>query len=192
MKRYIKASQTDTSYHFDIIIEGGYDDSNEVAAATYSKSDHMFILPDGALPLADDKTPIDPNSPLATDYSDFVESITSLLEEYYDLHIYYKNDSVFLSNYFGILAKNSDGSLIFDFDFRLRIATHDRQTKTKASEQHKKEQAAELQKLTSKKLKPIVRSILVNDQRFDNYLDAFVFIDAEIERIVQILKRKAT
>ena len=137
MKRYIHDDRYTSNFHFDIVVEIEYfDDTTRVAASEYKG----FYVPDGPVisGLPDEVL----GSKALQDYADFIESVQALITDFYKLKIYYKNTSKDLSNYFGILAKNKDGSIIIDFDFTLRISNHDAK-RSKQSQKHKKEKEAE-------------------------------------------------
>ena len=148
-----------------------------------------FQIPDGPLISGIPGAIID--SQAVADYEAFIESVTDLITEYYELIIYYKNKSKDYSNYFGMLAKDSRGNIIADFDFTLRVSNHDPH-RSKESQRHKKQRQAELKRITEgKKPRPITDYIVVNDTEFDNYLDAYLAVDKMIEHAVNIMKRRA-
>ena len=127
---------------------------------------------------ADKDAVINPDSQIVLDYEDFIESVTDLITDYYDLHIYYKNNSDGYSHYFGLLAKDDNDNLIIDFDLSFRISSHP---------EHRSQ---ELKKLSSwEKTKPIVSSIKVNDEEFNNYFKAFEKVDELIGHAVDVMKR---
>ena len=124
------------------------------------------------------------------DYHAFIDSVEDLLKDYYNLHVYYKNDSSDNSFYYGLLAKNSDGSLVLDFDFRLRISTHDPH-RTPQSQHNKKLQDAALSEVAyGKRLKPLRAYIVVNSRECKSYLEAYDKVDKAIEDALTKLERK--
>ena len=184
MKR-VYSSKEVIPTRFDIEVEiGYYAESDRVVASQYKG----FYVPDGELLPADIREVVD--SQAYVDYEDFVESVTDLITEYYGLDVYYKNESKFLSHYFGLLAKDSDGNIILDFNFKLRVSPHDPH-RSEESQQHKKEQEDDLLNATGgKKPRPITKSIVVNRETFPSYLDAYVYVDDVIEHTVTIMKRR--
>lgn len=185
MKRYIHDDRYTSNFHFDIVVEIEYfDDTTRVAASEYKG----FYVPDG--PVISGLPDAVLGSQALQDYADFIESVQALITDFYKLKIYYKNSLKDHSNYFGILAKNKDGSIIIDFDFTLRVSNHDPK-RSKKSQKHKKEREAELKKLTDgKNTKPIRRNIVVNNERYTSYMKAYVDIDEAIEDVVSIMTRK--
>lgn len=187
MKKYIRTATSNGTYRFNIVVEIEYTHPADVAAATYTKDNRTFELSDGEL-LPKEKDSII-SSQAGEDYKAFIESVIELLEDYYDLDIYYKNNSEDYSWYFGMIAKDANGSIIFDFDFTLRVSNHTAH-RSKQSQTHKKERKAALKELTGgKKTKPIVKSILVNKDEFKTYLEAYQEIDRQVEEVVEIMHR---
>ena len=184
MKKYIKTSQvSQIPIHFDIVIE--FDNINQVSivAAEYKG----FWVTDA---------PVIPNLPKELidsqtfqDFEDFMESVTKLITDYYKLHIYYKNVSPDHSHYFGLLAKDDDNNIILDFDFTFRVANH-RAHRTSESEYNKQEQEKKLKDTTKgNPTKPMTKTIIVNNELFDKYLDAYISIDETIEDHVAKMKK---
>lgn len=187
MKRVIKGNinSDSTKRHISIIVEIDINDptSEPVAAATYKG----FYIPEGPL-LPEEKGAIIGTQALE-DYHAFIESVEDLFTEYYGLEIYYKNDSPSHSYYFGLLAKNSDGSIILDFDFTLRVSNHPAH-RSKQSQHFKKERQAALKELSGqKKPQPVTRYIIVNNNTFSNYMDAYFKVDEEIKEVVDKMVR---
>ena len=184
MKRYIRTSESNnaTQINVEVLIE--FDDKQDIAAASYKG----FNIPDGQ-PISGLLDAVVDSQALA-DYRSFMESVENLLTDYYDLDIYYKNNSEWNSYYFGLLAKSSDGELLLDFNFTLRLSTHDPH-RTDQSQKHKKEQKAALLKATGgKKTKPITKSIIINGEQYDSYEEAYIAVDNIVENVVEILKRR--
>ena len=186
MKRYIKDERYQSNLHFDVVVEIEYfDDNDEIAASTYKG----FYIPDGPVIPGLPEAVVD--SKAVQDYSDFIESVQALITDYYKLKIYYKNTSKDYSNYFGILAKNKDGSIIIDFDFTLRISNHNAK-RSKQSQKHKKEKNKLLEDLTQgKTTKPIRKSIIVNNKEYSTYMQAYLVIDETIEEVATNMLKKS-
>ena len=185
MKKFITSSISDTGVtHVYIEVEIEYYGPVPVAASEY----RGFYVPDGPLISGLPNAVVD--SQALVDYEDFIESVQDLITEYYELHIYYKNESKGLSHYFGILAKDVDGTIILDFDFNLRVSNHDPHRST-SSQKHKKERDIELKRLSEgKKPRPLTKSITVNSEEFENYMDAYLKVDSIIEHAVEIITRR--
>lgn len=187
MKRYIHPSTNIFPKVINIVVEAGWFDDGSgagVAAATFNGKE----LPKGPLLPAEKDAII--TSQMLEDYRSFISSVEELLTDYYKLHVYYKNNSEDNSFYFGIIAKNSDGSPVLEFNFTLRVSNHPAH-RSPQSKEHKKEQKAELKKLVPNvDLKPLTKSILVNDKEFNNYEEAYEAVDKIIESVVNIMTRK--
>ena len=169
--------------HIEIIVDIEYFEQLAVAASTYKG----FQIPDGPLISGIPEAVID--SQALVDYESFIESVTDLITDYYELHIYYKNTSPDHSNYFGMLVKNDDGILLIDFDFTLRISNHNPH-RSQQSQQHKKERKKALAEVTQgKKTKPITSHIEVNKENFDTYLEAYIAVDKLIGDTVEKMKQ---
>lgn len=190
MKRYIKSDlDAQISCKFNIVCEIEFPEGIElidrsIAASTYKG----FDIPEGPLLPADKDAAIDTQA--LDDYHSFVESVEGLLTQYYGLELYYKNDSEYNSFYYGMLAKNADGSILFDFDFTLRVSTHPAK-RSKESQKAKKEQEAQLKQITNGDLtRPLRLSVVVNDKRFKDYMSAYLFIDKQVQSKIAIMKRR--
>lgn len=185
MKKLIKPEQVNLKFDIEYVVEVIFPDSEEQLVASTYKG---FNIPDGEL-LPSEKDAITSSQALA-DYYSFIECIEDLMTDNYDLEIYYKNASPYNSFYFGAVAKNSDGTLIFDFDLTLRVSNHNPH-RTQQSQQYKKEKKAALKRIArTKKPTAITRSVIVNNDYYSDYLEAFVDIDEIIKRSVEILERK--
>lgn len=185
MKRYLKASSSESTTHrIEVVFEVGYKDAESVAAATY----RGYNVPEGPLLPAEKDAIID--SQVYQDYQDFIESVEDLCTDYYDLEIYYKNKSQDNSFYWGMLAKNSDESLILDFDFTLRVSNHDSH-RSEQSQKHKAEKKAKLAEIAKgKKTRPITRSIVVNQDKFSSWMEAYEAICDLVEGVVATMTRR--
>ncbi len=185
MKRYIRSNSDENIKHINIEVEIEIPHpEGQVAAATYKG----FNVPEGKLLPAEKDAIFD--SQALEDYRAFIDSIEDLITDYYELNVFYKNNSPDNSFYFGMLAKDNNGNLLLDFDFTLRISTHPAH-RTDQSQKHKKEKDAALAELTKgKKTKPLRKYILVNDKQYDDYIEAYLAVDKMIESQVEIMKRR--
>lgn len=191
MKRWIHAreeiSKLEPIIRLSFDIEVGVEwekDDEAVAAATYKGAE----VPEGPLLPWEKDALID--SQLLADYHAFIDSVEDLIVDYYDLHVYYKNNSDDNSFYFGLLAKNSDGSLVLDFDFRLRISNHDQHRSPQSQYNKKLQDKALLEVTDGKKLKPLRAYIVVNDKECKSYMEAYDKVDSAIEDAMEKLTRK--
>lgn len=189
MKLYIKSSSYDIQT-ISVIVNLQLDYSDDVAAATYHKGDGDFAIPDGPLLPRDKEIKIDPNSQILEDYKSFITSVRGLLENYYELNVYYKNHSDDNSYYFGMLAKDDQGNNILDFDATLRLSNHPAHRTPESENNKKKQKELLLEETHGQKTRPLFTSILVNDEEFDNYLDAYQKVDEWIDHAVKIMKRR--
>lgn len=188
MKRMIKSNidHEVVKKHIDIEVEIDMNNLDEgpIAAATYKG----FYIPEGPLLPQEKDAVID--SQALEDYHAFIQSVEDLLTDYYDLEVYYKNDSPDHSFYFGMLAKSKDGAILIDFDFTLRVSNHPAKSSPQ-SKYNKKQKAEALKTYTKgKRSQPVTRSIVVNENRFDSYSDAYLEVDKQVEDVVSILKKK--
>lgn len=184
MKRLLNTTEVSLlPIHFDIVVEFSLVQQAAVVAAEYKG----FWVTDA---------PVIPNLPKELidsqtfqDFEDFMESVTKLITDYYKLHIYYKNTSPDHAHYFGLLAKDDNNNIIIDFDFTLRIANH-KAHRTPESEHNKQAQEKALKKTTKgNPTKPMTKTIIVNNEYYDKYLDAFIDIDETIDDHVQKMKK---
>ena len=187
MKRYIH-SEREPDLIIEAIFEARFNnDDDSIAAATYKG----INVPDGPLPPAEKK--IAKNSPAYVNFESFVEGVLGLIEDTYELTIYYESGSPYGSFYYGALATNSDGSFILKFTASFRISTHEAR-RTKQSQMHKKEERDALKELTNtvsnNKLPRVIPvSIVVNDKFYKSYIDAIVDADTLIENAVNKMKK---
>lgn len=193
MKRYIRSNHSGKQdiqpIEFEICVDiiPKYT-TQEVMAAMYKG----YNIPDGEVisglrsAIITDKIEID--------YEAFIESLEDLLTEYYGLELFYKNRSDDYSHYYSFLAKDKDsGKIYFKLRLRLRISNHDPH-RSDASQKHKKEETEterykELTKDAAKDPKPYTKVITVNKEQFSNYEEAFIALDNEIAKWVEIMKR---
>lgn len=123
------------------------------------------------------------------DYESFVDTIADLFEDYYGLQVAFTSQSKYLSHYYVLIAKDSNGELLFKFRFKLRISTHEAK-RTASRQQRKAEENKAIQQLASgKKLRPINRDIVVNNQEFDSYYQAYEYIDDEIQEVLEKVRK---
>lgn len=185
MKKWIRASTNKpTVVHIDAVFEIFLDSLTEVAAATYKG----ITIPEGELMPADKDAIY--TSQQYQDFQSFLESVEALLTDYYGLRIYYKNNSDYNSFYWGVLAKNSDETLIIDFDLTLRVSTHPAHRTEQSQAEKKKQKAAKNVATGGKKTKPLRKVVVVNDKEFASYFDAIVEVDSIIEDAIEKLTRK--
>jgi hypothetical protein len=184
MKKLVYTSEiTSIPIHFDIVIDFLVSQSESVVASEYKG----FWVTDA---------PVIPNLPKELidsqtfqDFEDFMESVTKLITDYHKLHIYYKNVSPDHAHYFGLLAKDDQNRIILDFDFTFRVANH-RAHRTPESEYNKQEQEEALNIATKgNPTKPMTKTILVNNEQYTKYLDAYIDIDEIIEDHVKKMKK---
>lgn len=189
MKLYIKSSSYDIQTISVIVNLQSYY-SADVAAATYHKGDEDFFIPDGPLLPRDKEIKIDPHSQIVEDYRSFIISVKELMEDYYELNLYYKNHSDDNSYYFGMLAKDDQDNNILTFDATLRLSNHPAHRTPESKNNKKKQKELLLEETHGQKTRPLFNSILVNNEEFDNYLDAYQKVDEWIDHAVKIMKKR--
>ena len=178
MKRIIKSNIKE--FTVDVVLTETFD----IAAATYKG----FTIPEG--PVIDGAKGRNLSSQMIEDYESFITSVEDLCIEYYALELVYVNFSKDYSNYYTFLAKDSTGNIVLKFNLRLRISTHNPH-RTKEQQKHRSEenQSTELLKFTKgKKLRPLTKSITVNSERFNSYIEAYQYIDSEIENYLKTMR----
>ena len=187
MKRYVRCTESTSDVtHIEVVFEIGFEDDVEIAAST-SGTYKGVPVPNSELPsgLKDALN----NSQVIADYMSFIESITELMEDYYNLKVYYTNTSDYLSGYFGALAKDDKGNFVLDVDISLRVSTHDPH-RTEDSQKHKKERLKARKDLVDDvKLKPFTRDIRVNKETCRDYTEAYEKVDEAIVRAVEYSTR---
>ena len=185
MKIYAKVTKSASTVitKVEVIFEVEIERSEEVAAATYKG----FYVPEGALLPAEKDAIID--SQAMQDYDDFIQSVEDLSTQYYNLDIYYKNNSPDNSFYFGMFAKDKDGNIVLEFDFTLRVSTHRAHRSTESRKHKKKQEEIRLQYTGGKETKPLRKSVIVNNKEFRSYMDAYLEVDRIIEDAVEKMRR---
>lgn len=153
-----------------------------VAAASYGK----YNLPNGPVIPGDKGIKLDPQE--EADYYAFIENIEDLLEDS-GLQIIYKENSTNYSKYYSCLANDDKGNSLFKFRLRLRISNHEphrtnRQRANKAAEKKAVEPY-----LNGKHPSTLTKIIVVNNQKYSTYLDAFMYIYDEVNRWLEIMRR---
>lgn len=184
MKRYINSKET-TTPKLNIVVEVEFLNSNEsVSAAKFNPENFK----DSKLPPAAKDALID--TQVLADFHAFVETLEDLLKDYFELSLYYKNDSPYNSFYFGALAVDDNGNYIIDCEATIRVSTHTAH-RTSESQREKALQKAKLKSLIGdKRMEPVRRSIIINDIEFDNYEDAYTEAFEKIKSAANVLNRK--
>jgi len=185
MKKYVHADKPVTC-QIDVVfeVELCYAPTDKQVAASSYKG---FHVPDGEL-LPEEKDAIITSQAYA-DWLAFNESVEDLITDYYELDIVYKNQSPDNSFYFGVMARNSDNSFILKFSATFRIANHAAH-RSKSSQFNKKAQKDAIANLIDgKKLQVIYKPIIVNQNTFSSYYEAFAHVSDEIEKASKVLKR---
>lgn len=178
-----------------LIYEHAFDFDIDVEVRPYSKyvaASEMYgiPIPDGDLmPETKDELPTDQ---MIADYEDFIEAIEDLLQDHYGLILVYKSKSEDYSKYYNFLACDKDGVVLFRFRLRLRVSTHDAH-RTKQSQKHKKEEEHSeklLELLDGRPLpKAYPKTVIVNRKTFTSYEEAFVTIDNDVKRWINVMIR---
>lgn len=150
-----------------------------------------FNLPEGPV-ISKDRKRI--TQQMINDFECFVDDVETLCELNYGLEVTYTNISPDHSHYYNFLAKDADGNIIARFRFRLRISNH-KAHRTKQQTQNKKSEinSPRLHELLTEeqisKLRVRSEDIVINDDYFDNYTEAFEYVDSVIRRSVEVITR---
>ena len=169
----------------EFIIEVILTETQDVAAATY----RGFSVPDG--PVIDGTKGVVLSAQVIADYEAFIVSIEDLCTEYYGLKIIYQNASEDYSHYYSFLATDDEGNVKLKFRLRLRVSNHPAH-RSKLSQKHKKEetQSPEYKKyVVGKPPQPLFRQILVNNQEYSNYVQAFADICNILDECMETLSK---
>ena len=148
-----------------------------------------YQLPQGDV-IAKDKNRI--TSRMVCDFEEFAERIEDLCEDDYGLVMTYKNISDDHSHYYNYLATDSNGNIVVDLRLRLRIANHDPKSSPE-QKKHKKEELASpklhelLPEYAISKLTKYPKIIIVNDELYSSYEEAFEEVNDVISEAVQIM-----
>lgn len=193
MKRYIKTSNQSVP---EILIEvttdhpifylGDLDGDHIAATVDLSKYD----LPNRPV-ISKDKNKV--TQWMIDDFDGFVEDVELLCEEDYGLILVYQNESDDNSHYYSYLATDEHGNVIVKLRLRLRISNH-RPKRSKAQKSHKKEelQSEKLHELLDEnqilKLNNYTKVIVVNDEVYDSYREAFERVNDILAHAVEVMK----
>lgn len=187
MKRLVQ-SYDDRTVKIDVIfnVELVYQEGNdEIAAATY----RGIEIPEGELLPAEKDAIV--HSQAYRDYHSFIDSVEELLMDYYELEVYYKNESDYNSFYYGLLAKDNDNSLLFDFTLHLRVSTHEAH-RTQESQRNKKKEKQALNQLSKgKKVRVISSNVIVNRDEFSSYIYAIGQVDDIVKDAIDVMTRRS-
>lgn len=178
MKKYVNSIVNSGVTHVTIIVDIEVFGSDPIAAATY-KGIHV---PDG--PVISGVPEAIYDSDAVVNFEEFIGSVRELIEDYYKLEIYYKNESPDKSNYFGMLAKDKDGYVIVDFDFTLRVSNHDAHRSKESQHQKKLQKKALIERIGVDDIGHIRYGVTVNNEKFLSYIEAFAVVDEIIESAV--------
>lgn len=181
----IKNTTIKFPYEFDIEVVVELD-SEYVAASEYKE----FHLPDGPL-ISSDRTKVVTDQ-MEQDYEDFIEAVTSLLEDRYHMLVVIHDSYPDYSNYYNVLARDSDGNLLFKFRLKLRISTH-KAKRSHGSQKHKKDETKvpEWNEVLNGKPMPEIypKTIFVNSEQFETYEQAFMRIEDVVEHCLEVMTR---
>ena len=190
MKRYLN-SDSYVSIDIEIFVDHPIlhldtQDPHVVASADISK----YGFPNRPV-ISKDKNRIE--GWMIDDFDAFMDDIEILCEEDYNLIGTYKRVSKDNSHYYNYLATDSEGRIIVDLRLRLRISNHE-PVRTKR-QQHNKKEELNFEKLHHllndqdiSRLKNYSISIVVNDERYDNYEEAFADVNAIVQDAVTKMK----
>lgn len=128
------------------------------------------------------------------DYDDFIENITNFIEDYLELELIHTNASKKRSRYFSFIARDEDGTIYLRFRLRLRISNHNAHStkQQKLQKKHETEQILKEEKLTEydlRKMQKLTKSIIVNNETYSSYTDAFIDISEQAEEWVEKMRK---
>lgn len=172
-------------YEFDIevVVELG---SDYVAASEYKG----FNLPDGPLISNDRSKAV--TEQMEQDYEDFIDAVTSLLEDRYNMLVVIHDSYPDYSNYYNVLARDQEGNLLFKFRLKLRISTH-KAKRSHGSQKHKKDETKvpEWDEILQGRPMPEIypKTIFVNSEQFPTYEQAFMHVEDVVEHCLEVMTR---
>lgn len=129
---------------------------------------------------------------MVDDFESFMENVEWLCEEDLNLVGVYRNVSDDHSYYYNYLAKDENGKIIAKFRLRLRISNH-LPKRSKSQRQNKKAEldSEKLHELLSEqdisKLTTYAKVIIVNDEKYDSYEEAFDDVKSILEHAVEVM-----
>ena len=187
MKRLIKDKNC---LEFDICVEVYVDETIFlIEGSTVDTS--KFNIPSGpVISKFADKI----GSQMVVDYDTFVENISDFIEDNLGLELIYTSASKNNSRYFSFIARDDDGNIYLRFRLRLRISNHNPHSTKQQNALKKREEEEILKqgKLTEyqlRKMQKLTKSIIVNNETYNSYEDAFIDIASQAEEWVDKMKR---
>lgn len=178
---------------FDIDVYTDYPvfDNDSEFEISASKQDIRSKLPKGEV-ISKDRNKI--TQRMIDDYESFVERIEDLCEESYDLVGTYSDESNDYSHYYNYLVKDLSGNIIAKFRIRIRISNHSAK-RTQQQQQNKRSEldSEKLHQLLTEQQISRIRSypilIVVNNETFESYEEAFDSIDERIQRAIEVIRK---
>ena len=131
---------------------------------------------------------------MVSDFEDFMEAVELFCEENCGLVGVYKNVSDDHSHYYNYLAKADNDNIIIDFKLKLRITNHNAK-RTKQQKHNKKSEnnSKVLNNLLTvdeiKNLKTIPKTFIVNNKKFNSYVEAADYVFRIIEETVEKMNK---
>ena len=114
---------------------------------------------------------------MVTDFEDFMEAVEIFCEENCELFGVYRNISDDHSHYYNYLATDGNDNIIVDFKLILRISNH----RASRTENDSEVLNDNLTVDEIKKLKTIPKDFIVNDEKFNSYVEAADYVFGIIE-----------
>lgn len=190
MKRYIKSAPTE----IDVVVTVDHplltkEDFDKYVAAAYNPED--FDIPTGPV-ISRDRNKI--TQEMISDYECFVDDVESLCTDNYGLIMTYQNESDDLSHYYNYLATDKDGNVVAKLRFRLRVANHPaRRSKQQKFNKNSELDSEEIKTLLTEKqlstIRPYTKEVIVNNEIFSSYREAFDYVDRVVSRAVDVLTK---
>lgn len=181
MKKYVQSTSNTMAMLFTVdVIYSLKEDTSAIAASAYTG-------PRGPVISGDKNAEIDAQE--EADYWAFIETIEDLLEEHHELKLVYKSQSEDFSKYYSFLAQDALGNTLFKFRLRLRISNHVSHSTKRQKANKAAERKAVAPYLNGKKPETLTKIVVVNNNKYNDYLDAYMYIREEVARWIKIMQR---
>lgn len=192
MKRYATIDNATEPITLNITVYADHPilhDDAEVAASVDPK---YYNVPKGPV-ISKDKNKV--TQWMINDFEAFMDRVEWLCEEHLGLICTYRHVSNDHSHYYNYIAKDDNGNIIVNIRLRLRISNHPAK-RTSSSQQQKKSEvnSEKLKEMFSQqqidRMNPYPKVIIVNDDIYDDYDEAFEDVERQIESVVVRMQKQ--